>query len=152
MVHTGRFKNGNLYKTIMSDIYYDIYSGKFCPYCGNKTEYLDSSFIYGKSYGMIYICKPCDAYVGVHKGSDISLGRLANKELRYWKKAAHGKFDPLWRAKMQKGFSKNEARSAAYKWLSEQMKTPIDLTHIGMFDVDQCKIVVELCNRFYTKA
>ena len=31
---------------------------------------------------MIYICKPCDAYVGVHKGTDKALGRLANKELR----------------------------------------------------------------------
>ncbi|MBL0255764.1 MAG: hypothetical protein IPQ27_12795, partial [Chitinophagaceae bacterium] len=47
-----------------------LYAGLVCPYCGNKTEYIDSSFIYGKSYGMIYICKPYDAYVGVHKGTD----------------------------------------------------------------------------------
>ena len=29
------------------------------------------------------------AYVGVHKGTDKPLGRLANAELRYWKKRAH---------------------------------------------------------------
>lgn len=33
-----------------------ILSGKICPYCGNRTEYVDSSVIYGRSYGMIYLC------------------------------------------------------------------------------------------------
>lgn len=122
-----------------------LYVGKICPYCGGNTEYVDSSCVYGRTYGMIYICKPCDAYVGVHKGTDKALGRLANNELRYWKKEAHAKFDPLWQRKMTKGFSKKEARGSAYKWLSEQMGLHIDLTHIGMMDVEQCKRVVELC-------
>ena len=47
-----------------------ILSGKICPYCGNRTEYVDSSVIYGRSYGMIYLCWDCMAYVGVHKGTD----------------------------------------------------------------------------------
>ncbi len=55
-----------------------ILSGKICPYCGNRTEYVDSSVIYGRSYGMIYLCWDCMAYVGVHKGTDRALGRLAN--------------------------------------------------------------------------
>ena len=66
-----------------------LYAGLICPYCGNNSEYIDSSFIYGKSYGMIYLCRPCEAYVGVHKGTDKALGRLANKELRESKKEAH---------------------------------------------------------------
>jgi hypothetical protein len=40
-----------------------------CPYCNNLTAFVDSETIYGKSYGMVYYCKDCDAYVGTHKGS-----------------------------------------------------------------------------------
>ena len=67
----------------------EIIAGKICPYCGKPTEYVDSSIIYGRSYGMIYLCRDCRAYVGVHKGTDQALGRLANAELREAKKEAH---------------------------------------------------------------
>lgn len=73
----------------------DINKGLICPYCNSKTEYIDSKYIYGTSYGMIYICKPCDAYVGVHKGTDNALGRLADKRLRKAKKDAHYFFDKI---------------------------------------------------------
>lgn len=126
----------------------EIFSGKICPYCDKQTEYVDSVVIYGKSYGMIYLCKPCDAYVGVHKGTDKSLGRLADKELRYWKKMAHASFDKLWRKKMMKGINKHEARTSAYKWLSNVMDIDINYTHIGMFDIQQCKTVVEICKKW----
>jgi len=79
------------------------------------------------------------AYVGVHKGSDKPLGRLANSELRNWKKAAHAAFDPLWKYGPYRG-----RRNEAYRWLSEKMGTPIEFTHIGMFDVDQCRKVVRI--------
>lgn len=123
--------------------------GKTCPYCNGATEYVDSEMVYGRSYGMIYYCKPCGAWVGVHRGTDKALGRLANKDLRQWKQAAHKYFDPLWQKKMQQGFSKKKARHKAYQWLSEQLKFPVEETHIGMFDVDQCKQVVEICKRYY---
>ena len=67
----------------------------YCDYCGRETEYVDSKVIYGKSYGKIYLCRNCMAYVGVHKGTDKPLGRLANAELRNWKKAAHAVFDSV---------------------------------------------------------
>ena len=109
----------------------------YCDYCGRRAEFVDSKEIYGKSYGMVYRCRPCGAYVGVHKGSDVPLGRLANAELRYWKKAAHAAFDPLW----QYGRFKHQ-RNAAYRWLSEQMQLPVEKTHIGMFDIEQCKAAI----------
>lgn len=112
----------------------------YCPYCGGKAEYVDSEVIYGKSYGMIYLCRPCRAYVGVHRGTDKPLGRLANTELRHWKKAAHAAFDPLW----QYGQFKHR-RNAAYYWLAEKMGLPKEQTHIGMFDVPECKRVIEIC-------
>ena len=83
-----------------------------CDYCGTPADFVDSSVVYhGHSFGMIYLCPRCGAYVGVHKGSDKPLGRLANSELRNWKKAAHAAFE---------------------------------FTHIGMFDVDQCRKVVRI--------
>lgn len=112
----------------------------YCDYCSRLTEYVDSKVIYGKSYGNIYLCRNCMAYVGVHKGTDKPLGRLANAELRYWKKAAHAVFDPLW----QYGCFRHQ-RNAAYAWLAEQMRLPREKTHIGMFDVDQCKQVIAIC-------
>jgi hypothetical protein len=118
-----------------------INQGKQCPYCGNKTEYVDSAIVYGVSYGMIYYCEPCYAWVGTHKGSDIALGRLANAELRELKKQAHSAFDVLWKFENQK----NKARNKAYAMLSKKMNLPPELTHIGMFDVEQCKKVIEIC-------
>lgn len=122
-----------------------LYASKICPYCGKGTEYVDSSVVYGRSYGMIYLCRLCDAYVGVHRGTSNALGRLANNELRHWKKEAHKYFDALWQRKMNKGFSKHEARTGAYKWLGEQMELPAELVHIGMMNVEQCKKVVDVC-------
>lgn len=118
----------------------EILSGKKCPYCGTESQYVDSALVYGKSYGMIYLCHPCNAWVGVHKGTDKALGRLANSILREWKKAAHSSFDRLWR-------SGNMTRPNAYKWLSEQTGLTPENCHIGMLDVAECKMVVEVCNR-----
>lgn len=133
---------------INSIIVNPVMAGKVCPYCSSSTQYIDSAEIYGRSYGMVYICRPCDAYVGVHRGTDDALGRLANRELREWKKAAHAHFDPLWRKKMSQGIEKNVARTSAYGWLSQQLGIDRDLTHIGMMDVEQCKAVVELCKKY----
>lgn len=125
----------------------EIINGKKCPYCLGNTEYLDSSIIYGRSYGMIYLCSPCDAYVGVHKGTDTALGRLANKELREAKKKAHAYFDPLWQRAVRQGRKKNEARNSAYKWLAKEMGIERDVCHIGMFDVESCESVVQICGK-----
>lgn len=113
-----------------------------CDYCGKRAKYVDSSIVYhGISYGMIYYCPSCAAWVGVHKGTDKPKGRLANAELRHWKKGAHAVFDRLWRG------NRHVSRKKAYKWLSVQMGLPEELTHIGMFDVEQCKQCIELCKK-----
>lgn len=126
-----------------------INSGKACPYCEAATLYVNSAEVYGRDYGMIYLCRPCKAWVGVHKGTSTALGRLANNELREWKKRAHSFFDQLWQRKMSKGFSKKKARRAAYKWLANELEIDINICHIGMFDVDLCKKVVEICKKYY---
>lgn len=115
-----------------------------CPYCGRQAEYVDSSVVYGRSYGMIYLCRNCMAYVGVHKGTDEPLGRLANAKLRYWKKKAHEAFDPLWKRGPFRGH-----RSRAYRWLSKEMGLPIEETHIGMFDIADCQRVIQIINETF---
>lgn len=127
--------------------------GFLCPYCERRSVfYKDSSVVYSKNCGPIYYCKPCDAYVGCHKGTKKSLGRLANAELRYAKKVAHAYFDPLWKQAMKLGREKWEARNAAYDWLSKQMNLPPEHCHIGMFDIEECNLVVDICKKVYFKA
>lgn len=111
-----------------------------CDYCGKQVRFVDSSIVYGRHYGKIYYCPDCEAWVGVHKGTDKPLGRLANAELRKQKKIAHAVFDTLWRGKLN-------GRKRAYKWLAEHMGLPIEKTHIGLFDVDQCKQVIDICQK-----
>lgn len=115
----------------------------FCPYCGERAEFVDSAEVYhGQSYGLIYLCRPCDAYVGCHEygDGDVPKGRLANAELRRWKIAAHNAFDPLWKYGPFK-----RRRNDAYAWLTEKMGLPKEETHTGMFDVAQCKQVIQIC-------
>lgn len=130
---------------------YLINTAKICPYCDKEPKYVDSKVIYnGVSYGMIYLCEDCDAYCGVHnRNSKVSLGRLANAELRRWKKDAHGHLDVLWRDKMKRDeVPKHIARTAAYKWVSEKLGIPLPLCHIGMFNVVDCKRLITLCKPY----
>jgi hypothetical protein len=119
-----------------------------CHYCQIPAELTDSSEVYARSYGMIWICRGCGAYVGTHKNSKqhAPLGRLANAELRGWKNKAHAAFDPLWlRKKAKEGCSKTKARKAGYQWLADRLGIEVKKCHIGMFDVDVCQKVVEIC-------
>lgn len=123
----------------------DVRRGRVCPYCGGAPSFVDSSVVYGRSYGMIFLCAPCDAYVGVHKGTRNALGRLADRDNRFWKKAAHRAFDELW-----KGGSMS--RREAYAWLSERLGTPPEHTHIGMFDAGMCRRVCTEADRMVKTA
>lgn len=126
-----------------------------CPYCNSLARLVDSAAVYGRSYGMIWDCRPCDACVGCHKNNKDNkpLGRLANKELRTWKMRAHAAFDPMWQRKMQKEqCSKTKARRSGYKWLAGELGIEVKNCHIGMFDVDMCRRVVEICGKYNVRA
>lgn len=114
-----------------------------CPYCGERATLIDSAIIYRESYGNIYLCSnypECDSFVGVHNGTDIPHGSLANSKLREIRKTAHARFDQLW----QTG---GMARNSAYRWLAQQLNIPVDNTHIGYFDLDMCKKVIKICEQ-----
>ncbi len=126
------------------------------PYCQSEAVLKDTSEIYksGVSYGLAWICSnypECDSYVGCHKGTANPLGRMANKELRTAKSAAHIAFDRLWKEKMRLDkCSKGRARGAGYEWLSKVTGIPAGECHIGMMDADRCLQVVRACQN--TKA
>jgi len=130
-----------------------VIKGKVCSYCYNKSELVDSAVIYGNDapfYGMMYYCRRCNAWVGTHLNSEKALGRLADRELRGYKKEAHKYFDNLWRRKMHNSkCTKSHARTRAYAWLGKKLGLPKKHTHIGMFDVNLCKKVIELCKGYY---
>jgi len=113
-----------------------------CDYCGKLAQFRTSStFIYKvRDYGPVYFC-PCKfAYVGVHKGTNRPLGRLADGVLRKARKEAHKAFDPFWK-------SEDMRRADAYKWLSEKLGIHRLDCHIGMFDDKMCRRVVRACKR-----
>jgi len=111
-----------------------------CRYCGSKVVLTNSSKIYGKDYGMIYLCTNCNAFVGVHKKSEKPLGTLANSILRAKRKETHQVFDKFWK-------DRNMSRTEGYKWLSRQMKLPFHSTHIGYFELEECQKVIDLCRK-----
>jgi len=111
-----------------------------CPYCGKKAEKANGATIYPHRADLyekrFYHCRPCDAYVGVHAGTWLPFGRLANAELREIRRKAHGLFDPLWK-------SGDMTRNEAYGWLSKSLGITREETHIGDFDVTMCQETID---------
>ena len=119
-----------------------------CDYCGEFAKVVTGEMVYPHRPDLkrlvFYYCDNghAPAYVGTHKVSLKPLGRLADKELRKFKSAAHIAFDPLW--KTHKIF---KSRGKAYNWLSNSLGIKGELTHIGMFDIDTCKKVIDICDK-----
>lgn len=129
-----------------------IRTGNLCPYCFGNTEHVPDSMVYsqGGFGGFVYWCRPCGAYVGCHTyRPKEAKGRLANAELRERKKEAHFYFDRLWQRKIATGASKQEARAKAYKWLAGEMRIDASDCHIGMMNVAQCIMVVQICKPYF---
>lgn len=117
-------------------------SNPICPYCEAMSELVTGERVYPHRPDLakkfFYLCEDCDAYVGCHPNSRRPLGRLANAELRRWKRRVHAALDPLW-----KRGSMN--RSEAYEWLAGALGIPQRECHVGMFDVETCRRAVEAC-------
>ena len=116
-----------------------------CNCCGvSGVELVDNSEIYnGKSYGewsYAYLCRSCGAYVGLHPGTDIPLGTLADKPLRDDRQKGKAVFNQLWRDYM--------SRNQAYAWLAEAMRVDPKDCHFGLFDSEQCLQARILCTQY----
>ena len=110
-----------------------------CDYCGKPAWFISSGTISRIDFGMIWYCPDCRAWVGVHKGTDRPLGRLADTRLRRLKKAAHRALDGLLRGK------EPSTKKAIYEWLAGEMSIPLDKCYISMLDADQCEQLIKIC-------
>lgn len=114
-----------------------------CKYCKGPAEMVDSSVVYGRSYGPIYLCSPCDAYVGCHKGTTKPLGEVADATTRSYRKLAHATFDPYWKEGLC-------PRKLAYKELAQ--KLGVKRIHIGESDAETCKRIIEAAKEIIQEA
>ncbi len=106
-----------------------------CPYCAGSVELASNAAVYGREYGAwpyLYLCRPCDAYVGLHPDTDIPLGTLADRELREARKASKALF---FDALEQHGIDRTEA----YRRLAEAMGIPVGECHFGWFTLERCR-------------
>lgn len=116
-----------------------------CNCCGRAgVELVNNGEIYnGRSYGewpYAYLCRNCGAYVGLHPGTDIPLGTLADKPLRDDRQKGKAVFNQLWRDHM--------TRTQAYAWLAQAMRIAPEECHFGLFDSEQCLQARILCAQF----
>lgn len=112
-----------------------------CPYCGSPAILKDASYVYGhhSSGGKVYVCShypACDSYVGVHQGTSLPKGSLANRTLRKKRIQAHRIFDQLWR---QGIFSRQEA----YRWIGDRFCLETRQAHIGNFSDYMCDQLIQ---------
>ena len=136
----------------ISELVMSIQIPPMCPYCPIESRLVSSVEVYHRDYGMIYLCSnypACDAFVGVHKGTNRPKGSLANKPLRSLRMEAHHLFDSLIDRKIARdNVSKKEARKVGYLWLTEQLKIEAKNCHIGEFDEQLCQKTIELCSKY----
>jgi len=115
-----------------------------------RAELVDSKVVYRQSYGMIWICNPCQAWVGTHKDSKDHkpLGTLANAELRKARQLAHEALDPHWLDLVERGTTRSKARKKVYQRLADELGIDVKSCHIAQFDDRRCRSVVTICSRW----
>lgn len=111
-----------------------------CNLCTGDVILVDSTIVYGTSYGNIYYCLKCGNYVGVHKDNDKPLGLIADEQTRKARIAAHSIFDNLFKSKLM-------TRHNSYKVLQALMNMSADDAHISRFDKYQCGELIEKLRR-----
>lgn len=116
-----------------------------CPYCGRAAILRKASDVYGEHTKIqyLYVCSGypvCNAYVGVHAGTQKPKGTLANSELRNKRILAHKVFDSIWKHDIM-------SRDNAYRWIRDIFSLSSKQAHIGQFSEYQCDQLIELCQK-----
>jgi len=125
-----------------------------CDYCGAKAalvQYGEPAYPYRDDRGALWLCAPCEAWVGVYPRSKrhLPLGRLADAELRQAKSDLHHALEPLVAAKMRRdSCSAFVARAKGIRWLASQLGMPDESGNLHAFDLDQCRRAIALIEAF----
>jgi len=117
-----------------------------CNHCGKEAEWVENKEVYGRNYGdsyMIWLCRPCDAYVGCHQNTKTPKGKmLAKKDLREARKRAHLVIDPLWQSHKYK-------RKTVYIRLKEAFGREI---HVGETEtVEECEDIIKTAELIFQR-
>jgi len=120
-----------------------------CPYCGGSAVLREDKYVHGDNGKgkLLYVCKNypvCDSYVGVHEGTKVPLGTLANAELRNKRIRAHKLFDAVWKNRIM---SKKEA----YRWIQCMFGIAENDAHIGKFSDYRCDELMRNCTNMLDK-
>lgn len=67
-----------------------------------------------------------------------ALAAPSGSELAKARIAAHAAFDPFWQ-------SGRFQRGVAYDWLASELGIPVTKCHMVLFDVEQCRRVIDIC-------
>lgn len=121
--------------------------GPACPYCSGGTVLLTGRDIHQR----LWICVPCDAYVGCHPGTTKPLGTPANAELRRARMLLHNqRLDPIWKRAetcgeytpedyKAVGKIRSVARSRTYAFLGWKLGLDRSECHTALFDLETCR-------------
>lgn len=118
-----------------------------CGNCGERVELVNNTEIYGREYGTwpyAYRCidtRGCGSHVALHKGTDLPLGTLADRETRDARTANKPAFNAVLK-------HQNAGRGKTYQWLAEQLDIPVSVCHWAMFDAATAERAGELCHAY----
>ena len=107
-----------------------------CPYCGRTAVLRKASYVHknASDRDFLYVCSgypDCDAYVGVHTGTKLPMGTLADAKLRRKRIETHQVFDAIW----QNGIL---TKKDAYRWMGDIFCLTTAQAHIGHFSHYYC--------------
>jgi len=115
-----------------------------CHRCDGAVRLVSNDEIYGRQCGdwpYAYLCTECQAYVGLHRGTDLPLGIMADRATINARRAAKIQFMRL----THEHFGGN--RTAAYQWLSQALEIAPANCHFGMFTRQQAEAAGRACRR-----
>lgn len=124
-----------------------------CPDCTGRLLLQDTRF------GLAYLCENWPACKGSHGAHPDGrpMGTPASKDTKLARIRAHAAFDAIWQRPWEhvadyasadenaRRYIEKAARNRAYAWLRDRMGMTRDECHIGLFGIEQCERVVELC-------
>lgn len=121
-----------------------------CSHCGPDSPVflVNNEEIYGRSFGdwpFAYLCPNCERYVGLHPGTDIPLGTLADRSTRDARKKHKKVFHEM-------ASAMKYTRRQAYQALADEMNIPVEQCHWGWFNEKQCEEAGNICNKILDSA
>lgn len=112
-----------------------------CQYCGRTAVLRKASYVHkdASDNEYLYVCSGypnCDAYVGVHAGTRLPKGTLADANLRRKRIETHQVFDAIWTNGI---LSKKDA----YRWMRDTFCLSTAQAHIGHFSHYLCDRLID---------